>query len=113
MDSKIAELAQQQLSAYNDHNLDAFVKCYHEEIEVLNADGKVTTRGRDAFRKNYEAMFARGNFGATVEQRLVHGEHCVDLEHWHRFVKGEESRGTVLVRYRLRDNLIGTVQFLK
>ncbi|BDS07552.1 hypothetical protein NT6N_25920 [Oceaniferula spumae] len=113
MKSKIEALAKKQLSAYNDHDLEAFVNCYHKEVVVLDADDKVKSQGREAFKKNYEAMFARGNFGATVERRLVLGEHCVDFEHWFRFVQGEEKRGTVLVRYKLRDDLIGTVQFLK
>ncbi|MDP0490211.1 MAG: nuclear transport factor 2 family protein [Verrucomicrobiota bacterium JB023] len=111
--SPIETLAEKQLTAYNNHDLDAFVACYHEEVVVLDADGKVTAKGHEEFRSRYEGMFARGNFGARVEQRLQHGDHCVDLEHWHRFREGEEVNGTVLVRYRLRDGLIGTVQFLK
>ena len=111
--SKIETLAGQQLEAYNKHDLEAFVNCYHEEVIVLNSDGKVTVQGRDAFRKRYEGMFSRGSFGATVETRVTHGSHCVDLENWHRVRKGKEVQGTVLVRYSLRDDLIGTVQFLK
>jgi len=111
--SKIEVLAGQQLEAYNKHDLEAFVNCYHEEVIVLNSDGKVTVQGRDAFREKYEGMFSRGNFGATVETRVTHGAHCVDLENWHRVRKGKEVQGTVLVRYSLRDDLIGTVQFLK
>ncbi|WP_411846381.1 nuclear transport factor 2 family protein [Roseibacillus persicicus] len=111
--SEIALLAEKQLTAYNNHDLDAFVACYHQEVTVLDTDGKVTTKGLEAFRKNYEGMFAKGNFGATVETRIQFKDHCVDLEHWHRFRDGEEKRGTVLVRYRLRDGLIGTVQFLR
>lgn len=111
--SKIVVLAEKQLEAYNNHDLAAFVACYHKEVEVLNADGKVTTRGIEAFQKNYEAMFARGNFSAVVESRLQFKDHCVDLEHWRRFQEKEEVRGSVLVRYRLREGLIGTVQFLK
>ena len=111
--SKIVLLAEKQLEAYNNHDLDAFVTCYHEKVKVLDADGRVKTEGREAFRKNYEAMFQRGNFGAVVESRLQYKDHCVDLEHWHRFRDKEEVRGSVLVRYRLHEDLIGTVQFLK
>ena len=111
--SDIVILAEKQLTAYNNHDLEAFAACYHPEVKVLNSDGKVTTKGHEAFRKNYQKMFERGNFSATVESRLQYKDHCVDLEHWHRFRGKEELEGTVLVRYRLHEGLIGTVQFLK
>ncbi|MGJ8655734.1 MAG: S8 family serine peptidase [Akkermansiaceae bacterium] len=113
MNSEIATLAAKQLTAYNNHDIDAFVNCYHPEVIVLNSEGKITTQGHQAFRKNYQAMFARGNFSATVETRIHHGDHCVDLEHWKRINNGKEITGSVIVRYTLKDNLIGTVQFLK
>jgi hypothetical protein len=59
-------------------------------------------------------MFERGNFGATVDQRLHLGAHCVDLESWWRVgADGERSKGMVLVRYLERDGAIGVVQFLR
>ena len=60
-------------------------------------------------------MFETWSFGATVSQRIGTGPHCVDLEHWWRVdpSTNERSEGDLLVRYTLRDRLIGTVQFLK
>jgi hypothetical protein len=45
----------------------------------------------------------------------VHGPHAVDLERWWRIDpdRGERSEGEILVRYTQRDDLIGTVQFLR
>lgn len=111
--SKIEELSERQLAAYNAHDLEAFVNCYHAEVVVLDTEGKVTVQGREAFRKRYEKMFKRGGFSATVEKRVCFGDHCLDLEHWERKRDGEVVKGTVLVRYRLREGLIGTVQFLR
>lgn len=108
----ISTLAQRQLDAYNAADLDAFVACYHPEVVVLN-QGEVSVRGRAAFRERYEALFRRGGFGASVPGRLAEGRHCVDLEIWWREQEGGERReGRVLVRYTLRDGLIGEVQFL-
>ena len=43
------------------------------------------------------------------------GDHCVDLEHWWRIdpETGERSEGSILVHYTLRDDLIGTVRFMR
>ena len=111
----ISELAERQLVAYNHADLDAFCACYHEDVVVLGAEGRVELEGIEAFRARYAPMFKRGGFGAEVPQRLSLGEHCVDYEHYWRLDSEEGSRvsGEILVRYQLRDGLIGLVQFLR
>ncbi len=110
----IEDLARRQLAAYNASDLDGFVACYHEDVVVLNAGDEVL-RGREAFRERYRNMFENLEFEGVVPQRLHHGAHCVDLEHYWRLdpATGERVEGTVLVRYRERDGLIGLVQFLR
>lgn len=109
----IVELAERQLAAYNAADLDAFCACYHPEVRMLSGED-LELEGREAFRERYADMFGRGGFGATVPERLSLGDHCVDDERWWRLdpETGERSEGRILVRYRLRDGLIGQVQFL-
>lgn len=105
----IEKLAADQLAAYNRADLDAFCACYHPEVRVFDGE-KEKPAGIEAFRKRYEKMFQKGGFSATVSQRVVHGDHCVDLEHWQR---DNGKKGTVLVRYTEKDGRIGIVQFLR
>jgi len=108
----ISTLAQRQLDAYNAGDLDAFVASYHPEVVVIE-DGEVSVRGRIAFRERYEDLFRGGGFGASVTGRLAEGPHCVDLEVWWREPEeGDRREGRILVRYTIRDGLIGEVQFL-
>ena len=111
----IGELAKRQLSAYNDSDLDAFCGCYHRDVVVLDADGEVSLQGIEAFRSRYAEMFSRGGFGADVPERLVVGDHCVDLERYWRDEPdgGPRVNGEILVRYQRREGLIGLVQFLR
>ena len=113
--SEIEQLATRQLEAYNKADIDAFCQCYHPDVVVLDADSQVTLRGATAFRAKYEPMFSLGGFGAEVPARLSAGEHCVDYEiFWQEAREGQEAvRGELLVRYRLREGLIGEVQFLR
>jgi hypothetical protein len=114
-DPLIEELASRQLAAYNAADLDAFCACYHPDVVVLDADGRESVRGAAAFRARYESLFSRGGFGAEVPQRVVCGEHCVDYErYWREADEGQQAvSGELLVRYRLRDDLIGEVQFFR
>ncbi len=111
----IEALAVAQLVAYNAWDLDAFCRCYHDDVRVLDAEGAEQVRGQAAFRARYAEMFERGGFGGEIDGRLVHGEHCVERERWWRDPAdgGERLQGTVLVRYSLRDGRIGTVAFLR
>jgi len=108
----VADLAARQLAAYNAHDLDAFAACYHPDVKVW-MDGDVDVEGIEQFRLRYAAMFARGGFGASVPERIVHGTHCVDLEHWWRLDASTATRkeGTVLVHYTERDGLLYEVRF--
>lgn len=111
--SRIEELAQAQLDAYNAADLDAFCACYHPAVRMFEGE-EPGAEGIEDFRERYAAMFERGGFGASVPSRLVHGEHCVDEELWWRIdpETGERREGRLLVRYKLVEDRIGLVQFL-
>ena len=111
--SDISKLATRQLDAYNASDLEGFVACYHEDVLVLKGEEQ-SIRGKDAFRERYTALFSEWTFGAAVPNRFYLGKHCVDYERWWRIAPGsvERSEGEVIVRYTLRDGLIGIVQFL-
>lgn len=111
--NRIRELAIKQLEAYNRADLDAFCACYHPDVVVLDSEGRETLRGAEAFRCQYAPMFAQGEFGADVVERLSVASHCVDHERYWRTTGQDVVRGELLVRYSLRDDLIGVVQFLR
>ena len=112
--SSIVELAARQLVAYNNSDLNAFCACYHPEVVVLDCDEQIVV-GIEDFRERYRGLFEGFEFGAEVTQRLDAGDHCVDYETWWRIDPGtgERSQGVVLVRYTLRDQTIGWVQFFR
>ena len=110
----IETLATAQLDAYNASDLEAFVACYHPDVVVYDGDTQVC-EGRDAFRQRYRRLFEDLQFGAQVPQRLTAGDHCVDLEHYWRDdpETGDRTEGTILVCYKLREEWIGEVRFLR
>lgn len=113
-ESPVVQLAVNQLAAYNAADLDAFCACYSDDVRVLDADGAVSVQGAEAFRERYRPMFERGNFGASVDQRMHLGAHCVDSEaYWRVGPDGERTEGRVLVRYFEEDGAIAVVQFLR
>ena len=112
--SAVVKLAIAQLKAYNAQDLDAFCAAYHDEVRVLDADGKESFAGIKNFREKYRPMFESGGFGATIDRRVVMAPHCIEREAWFRTDQktGKKKTGTVLVRYTEKDGKIAVVQFL-
>ena len=60
---------ERQLAAYNAHDIDAFLACYHDRVVVEDAAGTVLMRGIGELRQTYGPLF-RDHPGVTAE--IVH-----------------------------------------
>jgi hypothetical protein len=105
---KSSEVVEQQLAAYNSHDIDAFAATYAEDVVVNRRDGS-RLAGRQALRATYAGLFAEGRCRAEILGRLEEGDWVVDHELAHG-VREEPIR--VLVAYRVREGLIDRVDFL-
>lgn len=74
-------LAQQQLNAYNAHDLDAFVAPYAEDVEIYNFPGdKITAKGKQEMRKQYEFIRHTPGLYCRLVNRIVQGNMVIDHE---------------------------------
>lgn len=73
-------LVQQQLNAYNAHNLEAFLQPYAEDVEIYKLPATLETKGKDAMRKNYEFIEKVPNLHCRIVNRIVEGNIVVDHE---------------------------------
>lgn len=112
-ESKVLQLAKQQLDAYNEGDIDAFCACYHTNVTVLDEGGNTTMQGIEAFRQRYAQLFETFTTNGTISHRVCLPPHVVEHEHWSRTNKEtqEGSKGEVLVRYTEYEGLIYRVQF--
>ena len=72
-----------QLSAFNNHDLDAYLDCFSSDIEVRSfpSGELMPDRTGAAFRTRFEKMFkATPEVHATLVSRVVHGRFIVDSE---------------------------------
>ncbi|MFJ9517940.1 nuclear transport factor 2 family protein [Kitasatospora sp. NPDC101801] len=102
------EVVERQLTAYNNHDLDAFVATYAEDVTVHRADGN-RLEGRQALRDRYAGQFAVGRCRAEIAGRFSEGNRVVDHEIAHGLA---DQPVRLLVVYRVRDGLIDRVDFL-
>lgn len=94
--------AQNQLDAYNAHDIDAFVACYAEDVVIRDLQtGDVTGEGRAQMRTDYAAMFERfPEVHAAVTTRTVVGNFVFD----HEYVTGRGEPLLVMAIYEVADD---------
>lgn len=106
-----AALVQQQLDAYNAHDIDAFAATYAEDVELFSLPGdEPTSQGREALITNYGRLFSEIKPNCQLLDRFVEGNFVTDQE-FCKFGDREPVRATAT--YQVEDGLIRRVWFAR
>lgn len=110
-----AAAAEAQLVAYNARDIDAFCRCYADDVEVFMLGGPAAgpdLTGIAAFRARYDGAFKREpRVHCAIEHRHVFGKFATDYEHLTGFKDGREVRAVAI--YETEGERIRRVWFLK
>ena len=102
------ELADQQLAAYNAHNLEAFVAPYSEDVEIFDlSTNKLQVKGKDAMRKHYAFLNEVEILHCNLVNRIVEGNFVID--HEEIITKNGKFYGVAI--YEVKDGKIIRVWF--
>ncbi len=75
-------VVQRQLNAYNARDIEAFLSTYSDDVELINADGKVIMAGKEQMRQSYGSMFDNTpNLYCEIKDRKVEGNRVTDQEY--------------------------------
>ena len=102
-------LAQGQLEAYNNHDIDTFCTFFAADVLVYDALTKVVLfEGMDAFRKRYTKSFSNPKLHCTLVNRMVHDNIVIDQE---SVVGLGEGTVKAIAVYHVKDGMIQEVHF--
>lgn len=105
----IEKLAQKQLDCYNNHDLDGFLSCYAENVEIYDqATGALKMSGKAEMSVRYQKRF-ESKVHAKLENRMVLGKQAIDYEYV-TSIDREPVRAIAI--YLEEDNLIAKVWFI-
>lgn len=77
----IEELAQKQLECYNAHDLEGFLACYSEDVEVYHLKtNELLFKGKKAMRDRYAKRF-ESKVHARLENRMILKDQAIDYEY--------------------------------
>lgn len=103
-------LVQQQLNAYNAHDLDAFLAPYADDAEIYEFPGKLSTKGKEAMRRSYQFITNTPGLYCRLVNRIVEGNTVID--HEEIWVKGRPPFYGVAI-YVIEKGKISKVYFPK
>lgn len=111
IEQKGLELAQAQLDAYNNGDIDSFLLPYHDSIAIYNFQGDLQLSGKAAMAERYGQFFMNTpNLHCNLINRMVLGNTIVDQE----YVSGiGENAVEVLAIYKIYDDKIKEVYYVR
>jgi hypothetical protein len=109
---EIAEkLAQEQLDAYNNRNIEAFLKPYADNVKVFNFPNEFQYEGKENMRSRYQNMFANSpDLHCNLVKRMVMGNTVIDQEEVIR-KKGDPVFHAIAI-YKIIEGKIAEVYFI-
>lgn len=113
MSNQAAVLAQRQLDAYNNQEIEAFLDVYSDDVEVRKfPSNELTYKGIELMRARYSALFEQNpNQHAALLSRIVKGNVVIDHEHVTGRASGEETEAVAM--YEVENNKIIKVWFVQ
>lgn len=107
-------LAQGQLDAYNNRDLEKFLSHYHPQVEVFRLNtGDCICNDFQTFTKIYKERFEQNpNLNCELKNRIVL-ENTVMDEEWVTGVTGATAPSHVVAVYAFADGLISKVWFVR
>lgn len=73
-------IVQAQLEAYNAHDVEALLRCYHPQAQQFDYPDRLIAEGHDALRERMSSRFQASRPVATLLHRTVLGSVVVDHE---------------------------------
>lgn len=109
---KPTTLADTQLSAYNKQNLEDFLNCYSEDVEISNFPDILICKGKDAMRSLYINSWKENpNQKAIIINRIHVVNTVMDHEHVTGRANGIELH--VIAIYKIENDKINKVYFVR
>jgi hypothetical protein len=100
-----------QLHAYNNRDIDTFIKAYSDDVKVYRQPSVLSYQGTDEMRKRYGQKFAETpDLHCELVNRIVSGNVVID----HERVQTDKNkpRTEAIAIYRIRDSRIYEVTFI-
>lgn len=107
-------VVQQQLNAYNAHDIQAFMATYDPDAQVFEFPAKPLMKGAAQIQEFYETKrFNDARLHAAVDKRIVMGNVVIDYEQISNTQAGGPGRVEAIAIYEVNDGKITKVTLIR
>lgn len=100
----------QRMKAYNDHNIEAFLKVYSDEIQIFTFPNiPLGQKGKEHLKNIFDPMFKEGKISVVVHEQIVQGNYVIN----HETVTYDDKPQKYVSIYEVEKGLIKNVQFIR
>ncbi len=103
------EVVNDRMSAYNRHDVDAFLATYADGVEVFTYPETSLGRGKEHLRSIFEPMFEEGLVHVTVHHQIAKDSYVIN----HETVASGDTQTEYVSIYEVRGDLIQSVRFVR
>ncbi len=105
------ELAQKQLEAYNNRDIEQFMSVYSDSVKVFSFPDELIMNGHQEMKQRYETMFQNTpDLHCELIKRMVQGNTVIDQELVTR--KLGEPKTQAIAIYKIANEKIQEVRFI-
>lgn len=97
------------MSAYNRHDLGAFMETYADEVELFTYPDRSLGQGKEHLRSIFEPMFEAGVVQVTVHHQIAKDGYVIN----HETVTEGDTQTEYVSIYEVRGDLIQSVRFVR
>jgi len=103
------EVVNLRMQAHNEHNLEAFLATYSDEVEIFTYPAKSLGRGKKRIKKLFEDVFLDGSVHVDIHHQIAKDSYVINHE---TVVSGDKKTEYVSI-YEVRKGLIQSVRFVR
>jgi hypothetical protein len=106
------KLVQQQLEAYNEHNIEKFLEVYSDTVKLYNYPNTLVAKGKESMRESYAGLFQNlPQLHCTLLNRMVFND--VVIDHERVVLQNGKPPIFAIAIYKIRNGKIEEVTFLQ
>lgn len=103
------QIVERQLQAYNQRDIEAFVRTYARDTKVYNFAGSIMFNGLGDLRRNYSELFKNIGLHCRIEKRITMGNTVIDYE----VISTNGPTFKAVAIYEVKEGLISRVSLLQ
>lgn len=109
LDAQPIDIVNRRMAAYDNHEIQAFMDLYSDEIEIFTYPDKSLGKGKKHLRSIFEPMFREGNVHVEVHGQFTKDSYVVNSE----TVTDGKNKTEYVSIYEVKNGLIQSVRFVR